>query len=178
MSNCYVFCFLGLALNLFIRIHVEIFDNSIWAFWIRLSTLVDVTVIWVSSVYRPILESTRHFSVSQEKSNLIIVERREPRHKPCEMLKVTVLAPDQGRRENPSDGATCSSQKGIARANNKPLTSTHRKAIKLRTKLKNKFNKCKTEIHFGKYRKQRNQCANLRQRANLTIIKKFAKMAL
>ena len=36
---------LGDALNSFIRIHVEIFENSIWALWIRFSTLVDTTVI-------------------------------------------------------------------------------------------------------------------------------------
>ena len=41
---CILF-FLELALNLFARIHVEILNNSIWAFWIRSSTLVDVTVI-------------------------------------------------------------------------------------------------------------------------------------
>ncbi len=52
----------------------------------------------------------------------------------------------------------------IIRANNKPLTKIHRKAIMLRTKLKNSYNKCRTNENFEKYKKQRNHCANLRQR--------------
>ena len=55
-------------------------------------------------------------------------------------------------------------KKRLVRANNKPLSAVHRKAIKLRTRLKNKYNKNRTQSNFEQYKKQRNHCANLRQR--------------
>ena len=55
-------------------------------------------------------------------------------------------------------------KKRLVRANNKPLTAAHRKAIKLRTRLKNKYNRNSTPSNFEKYKKQRNHCANFRQR--------------
>ena len=39
--------FLGLALSLFTLIHSEIFLNSLWAFVIKSSTLLDVKVTWI-----------------------------------------------------------------------------------------------------------------------------------
>ena len=62
---------------------------------------------------------------------------------------------------------------GIVRANNEPLTNTHRIATKLRTKLKSKFNKCQAQTNFENYGRQRSHCANLRQRAKSEYSKNF-----
>ncbi len=64
-------------------------------------------------------------------------------------------------------------KKRLVRANNKPLSTVHRKAIKLRTKLKNKYNKNSTQSNFEKYKKQRNHCANLRQRFKSDYFRKI-----
>ena len=49
----------------------------------------------------------------------------------------------------------------------------HRKAIKLRTRLKNKYNRNSTQSNFEQYKKQRNHCANLRQRFKSDYFRKF-----
>ena len=59
------------------------------------------------------------------------------------------------------------------RANNKPLSKVHRKAIMIRTKLKNIYNKCKTDVNFEIFKKQRNHCANLRQRVKSDYLTKI-----
>ena len=57
-----VFC--GLILNLLILIHSEILIISSWALSKSSSVRSDVKVTWVSSAYRPALESPRQLSKS------------------------------------------------------------------------------------------------------------------
>ena len=64
-------------------------------------------------------------------------------------------------------------KKRLVRADNKPLTAVHRKAIKLRTRLKNKYNRNSTQDNFEQYKKQRNHCANLRQRFKSDYFRKI-----
>ena len=61
----------------------------------------------------------------------------------------------------------------IVPANNKPLAKIHRKAIMLRKKLKNIYNKYRTKDNFQKYKEQRNHCANLRQRVKSNYFTKI-----
>ena len=52
--------------------------------------------------------------------------------------------------------------KNILRFNNNPLISKAlRKGIKHRSKLKNIYNKCRTESNWSNYKNQRNSCVNL-----------------
>ena len=55
-------------------------------------------------------------------------------------------------------------KKRLVRANNKPITAEHRRAIRLHTKHKNTCNRNRTQSNFENYKKQRNHPANLRQR--------------
>ena len=60
----FVFSYFGTALSLFIRIHSEMFLNSLWAFVSSHSMLLDVNVTCVSSAYMLALENFKHFSKS------------------------------------------------------------------------------------------------------------------
>ena len=61
----------------------------------------------------------------------------------------------------------------VLRSNNIPLSKAHRKAIMLRSRLKNNFHKNKTDQNWLKFKKQRNYCANLRRKSKREYFSKI-----
>ena len=60
------------------------------------------------------------------------------------------------------------------RGNHKPFVSFEQsRAIKIRSRLRNRFNKNKTDGNWEAYRKQRNKCVSLKRQAKITHFKSF-----
>ena len=61
----------------------------------------------------------------------------------------------------------------VVRANNIPLSKAHRKAVMLRSKLKNNYLKNKTVENWSEFKKQRNYCVNLRKKSKKEYFSKI-----